>query len=144
MADEKEKKPSAAKKPKKKGNSKIDMPTIIFFAVMVVGLIVLTIILLTKPSSKIYEGTYGDFVVMAEVYSNNKIDLAVDINQERVLQSGTYKEITDDDVENNYEAEFKSDEDESVTKVTFVIDKDKFTMTYDDGTTVELKETSKK
>ena len=111
---------------------------------MVVGLIVLTIILLTKPSSKIYEGTYGDFIVMAEVYSNNKIDLAVDINQERVLQSGTYKEITDDDVENNYEAEFKSDEDESVTKVTFVIDKDKFTMTYDDGTTVELKETSKK
>lgn len=144
MADEKEKKPSAAKKPKKKGNSKIDMPTIIFFVVMVVGLIVLTIILLTKPSSKIYEGSYGDFIVMAEVYSNNKIDLAVDINQERVLQSGTYKEITDDNVENNYEAEFKSDEDESVTKVTFVIDKDKFTMTYDDGTTVELKETSKK
>jgi len=144
MADEKEKKPSAAKKPKKKGNSKIDMPTIIFFVVMVVGLIVLTIILLTKPSSKIYEGTYGDFIVMAEVYSNNKIDLAVDINQERVLQSGTYKEITDDNVENNYEAEFKSDGDESVTKVTFVIDKDKFTMTYDDGTTVELKETSKK
>lgn len=139
MADEEKK-----TKPKKKKNSKVDMPTIIFFAIMIVGLIVLTVILLTKPTSKIYTKDYGQFVVSVEVYSNNKVDVAVDAGEDRVVQSGTFEEIKDDDVENNYKATFVSEDEEtgekSETVVELVVVDDTLTMNYDDGSQVVLKE----
>ena len=71
MADEKK---PIEKKPKAKKKGKVDLATIIFFIIMVIGLIVLTIIFLTKPTSKIYSTKYGDkFTVSVEMYSNNKI-----------------------------------------------------------------------
>lgn len=139
MADEEKK-----TKPKKKKNSKVDTPTIIFFAIMIVGLIVLTVILLTKPTSKIYTKDYGQFVVSVEVYSNNKVDVAVDAGEDRVVQSGTFEEIKDDDVENNYKATFVSEDEEtgekSETVVELVVVDDTLTMNYDDGSQVVLKE----
>lgn len=139
MADEEKK-----TKPKKKKNSKVDTPTIIFFAIMIVGLIVLTVILLTKPTSKIYTKDYGQFVVSVEVYSNNKVDVVVDAGEDRVVQSGTFKEIKDDDIENNYKALFVSEDEEtgekSETSVELVIVDDTLTMNYDDGSQVVLKE----
>lgn len=138
MADEEKK-----TKPKKK-NSKVDTPTIIFFAIMIVGLIVLTVILLTKPTSKIYTKDYGQFVVSVEVYSNNKVDVAVDAGEDRVVQSGTFEEIKDDDIENNYKALFVSEDEETGEKSEFsvelVIVDDTLTMNYDDGSQVVLKE----
>lgn len=139
MADEEKK-----TKPKKKKNSKVDTPTIIFFAIMIVGLIVLTVILLTKPTSKIYTKDYGQFVVSVEVYSNNKVDVAVDAGEDRVVQSGTFEEIKDDDIENNYKASFVSEDEETGEKSEFsvelVIVDDTLTMNYDDGSQVVLKE----
>lgn len=139
MADEEKK-----TKPKKKKNSKVDTPTIIFFAIMIVGLIVLTVILLTKPTSKIYTKDYGQFVVSVEVYSNNKVDVAVDAGEDRVVQSGTFEEIKDDDIENNYKALFVSENEETGEKSEFsvelVIVDDTLTMNYDDGSQVVLKE----
>jgi len=139
MADEEKK-----TKPKKKKNSKVDTPTIIFFAIMIVGLIVLTVILLTKPTSKIYTKDYGKFVVSVEVYSNNKVDVAVDAGEDRVVQSGTFEEIKDDDIENNYKATFVSEDEETGEKSEFsvelVIVDDTLTMNYDDGSQVVLKE----
>lgn len=139
MADEEKK-----TKPKKKKNSKVDTPTIIFFAIMIVGLIVLTVILLTKPTSKIYTKDYGQFVVSVEVYSNNKVDVAVDAGEDRVVQPGTFEEIKDDDIENNYKALFVSEDEETSEKSEFsvelVIVDDTLTMNYDDGSQVVLKE----
>lgn len=139
MADEEKK-----TKPKKKKNSKVDTPTIIFFAIMIVGLIVLTVILLTKPTSKIYTKDYGQFVVSVEVYSNNKVDVAVDAGEDRVVQSGTFEEIKDDDVENNYKATFIAEDEEtgekSETVVELVVVDDTLTINYDDGSQVVLKE----
>lgn len=139
MADEEKK-----TKPKKKKNSKVDTPTIIFFAIMIVGLIVLTVILLTKPTSKIYTKDYGKFVVSVEVYNNNKVDVAVDTGEDQVVQSGTFEEIKDDDIENNYKATFVSEDEETGEKSEFsvelVIVDDTLTMNYDDGSQVVLKE----
>ena len=134
-------------KPKKKKNGKIDKPTLIFFVLMIIGLIVLTIIILTKPTSKIYAKDYGQFVVAVEIYSNNKVDMAIDVEDNRVLQQGTYKEIKDDDIENNFKATFISDDEttgETVkTEVELVIKDDILTIVYDDGTEIELKEIDK-
>lgn len=134
-------------KPKKKKNGKIDKPTLIFFILMIIGLIVLTIIILTKPTSKIYAKDYGQFVVAVEIYSNNKVDMAIDVDDNRVLQQGTYKEIKDDDIENNFKAVFISDDEttgETIeTEVELVIQDDILTIVYDDGTEIELKEIDK-
>lgn len=131
-------------KPRKKKNNKVDTSTIVFFVIMIVGLIVLTIILLTKPTSKIYTKDYGQFVVSIEVYSNNRVDVAVDVDKDRVVQSGTFEEIKDDDIENNYEALFVSEDEETGEKseisVELVIVDDTLTMNYD-GAQVVLKET---
>lgn len=134
MADEKEKKP---KKPKKK--SKRDWLTIIFFAVLVIGLIILTIIVLLKPTSKVYSVKYGDdFTIYSEVYTNNKIDLVITVGEDSIAQSGTYEEIKDDDIDNNYKAIFESDE--TTTELTFVVNDNQLVMTYDDGTEITLEE----
>lgn len=128
---------------KPKRNGKVDTPTLIFFIVMVVGLIVLTIIALTRPTSKIYTKEYGeDFIVSVELYSNGNIDIAVDAKNDRVLQSGKYEEIKDDDIENNYIATFEETENDKVveTKVNVFIVEDELTLTYDDGSTVIFKE----
>lgn len=142
MADEKntEKKPKTAK-PKKKANGKIDTPTIIFFSILVIGLIIFTVILLTRPTSKIYSAQYGDtFTIAAELYSNGNIDLAVDVGEDRVIQSGTFEEITDDDIEDNYSAIFVNEEDKTNVEVELLIVDDELTITYDDGTEIILKE----
>ena len=134
MADEKEKKP---KKPKKK--SKRDWLTIIFFAVLVIGLIILTIIVLLKPTSKVYSIKYGDdFTIYSEVYTNNKIDIVITVGEDSIAQSGTYEEIKDDDIDNNYKAIFESDE--TTTELTFVVNDNQLVMTYDDGTEITLEE----
>ena len=71
MPDEKKDKPKKSK-PKKK--SKVDIPTIIFFSILIIGVIVLTFILLKKPHSKLYSKSYGSNIeTIVEVYNNNEI-----------------------------------------------------------------------
>lgn len=139
MEEKKDTKP----KPKKKKNGNIDTPSLIFFGVMIVGLIILTVILLTRPTSKIYTKDYGQFTVAVEIYSNNKVDVAVDAGEDRVVQSGTYEEIKDD-IENNFSAIF-TDEDTTTgvkteTHVNMLIEDTTLTLQYDDGTNIILEE----
>lgn len=130
---------------KKKRNGKLDIPTIIFFGLLVVGLIVLTIIILKKPSSKIYSKKYGDNIeTLVEVYKNGDIDLSVSVDGDRTLQQGTYKSIDDssnDGYNGEYEATFE--ENNTTIKVKMVIKDDTLTLTYDDGTTIDFKERKK-
>ena len=130
---------------KKKRNGKLDIPTIIFFGLLVVGLIVLTIIILKKPSSKIYSKKYGDNIeTLVEVYKNGDIDLSVSVDGDRTLQQGTYKSIDDssnDGYNGEYEATFE--EINTTIKVKMVIKDDTLTLTYDDGTTIDFKERKK-
>lgn len=144
MTEETKKENKKTTKPKKKKNDKIDKSSLIFFGIMIVGLIILTVILLTRPSSVIYSVNYGDdFVVHAEIFSNNSIDIAVDVNDDRVIQSGMIKEITDDDIEGNYEVLFNETDELGNTTETIVqmlIVDDTLTLTYDDGTEIILKE----
>lgn len=126
-------------RPKKKKKSG-DRLSLIFFVILAIGLVVLTVIILTKPTSTIYSADYGDKLkVSIELYSNNNVDIAIDVDSNRVVQSGTYTEL-DDGIKNNYEVVFKSD-DNTEEKGTIVIDEDKLTLTYDDGTIIECKET---
>ncbi|MBQ8218489.1 MAG: hypothetical protein IJZ79_01955 [Bacilli bacterium] len=144
MAEENKQNNTKPKKPKKKSKNGIDTPSLIFFGVMIIGLIVLTVIILTRPTSKIYSVQYGeDFIIHAELYSNNDIDLAIDVGTDRIVQSGTYKEIVDDDIEFNYTATFETEDGAEPVVVDLLIVEDVLTMTYDDGSEIILKESVK-
>lgn len=127
---------------KSRSKSKIDIPTTIFFGVLIVGLIVLTIIILRKPSSKIYSKKYGDNIeTLVEVYKDGDIDIAVQIDDDRTLQQGKYKSVDDsknDGYDGEYEATFTENGEE--IKVKMVIKGDTLTLTYDDGSTIDFKE----
>ena len=125
---------------KRKTNSSIDKPTLVFFGIMIVGLIVLTIIILNRPESIIYSASYGeDFTISAEMYDNNDIDVAVDAKDSRVVQTGTYK-LIDDDIDSNYLATFEDDESGDITEIDVLIEEDQLTLTYSDDTQIVLKE----
>lgn len=133
MAEEEKQK----SKPKKKHKSKVDIPTAIFMVLIVVGLVVCTILMFKKPNSVIYKKEFGDISVLVEFYNDKQeIDLAIDTEDGRVLQQGTYETTKE---ENKYIATFKdSDED---LKVNIVIKDKTLTMIYDDGSEITLEET---
>lgn len=125
-----------------KGKNKVDIPTIIFFSILIVGAIVITIIIMQKPHSKIYSKAFGDNIeTLVEVYNNGEIDIAVSIDDDRTLQQGTYKAIGEqpkDTYNGTYEATFKTDTDE-IIKINMTINDDTLIFEYDDGTKIEFK-----
>lgn len=134
------KKPEKKEKPKKpkKKVGKIDQSQLIFFGLLVLGIIIFAVIIITKPTSKIYRTQYGDSIVASiEVFSNNKIDIAIDINDTRIIQSGTFKQI--DDI--TYEIQLEDDTENQT--VTMIIQDDTLTLKYSDGLEVVLKEYTK-
>lgn len=139
MPDEKKDKPKQSKSKKK---SKVDIPTIIFFSILIIGAIVLTFILLKKPHSKLYSKSYGSNIeTIVEVYNNNEIDMAILVEDERTVMQGTYKAIgkeSTDTYNGEYEVTFKEGNSDLIINMT--INDDTLILTYDDGTTVELKE----
>ena len=123
--------PDSNGKPKKKSKHKVDIPTIIFFTLITIGAIVLTIILLKKPNIE----------TLVEVYNNGDIDMAVSVDDERTLQEGKYTfkgKQSKDSYDGEYEATFT--EDGQTINVSFVIDGETLTLTYEDGTVIEFKE----
>lgn len=134
---------SSDNKKKKKGKkSKVDIPTIIFFSLLIVGAIVLTVMLLKKPNSKLYSKSYGDNIeILVEVYNNGEVDMAVSVDGERTLQQGKYKAIGEepkDTYNGEYEVTFKEKNQE--VKVNMVIKDSVLTLTYEDNTSIEFKE----
>jgi len=138
MADEKKDK----KKKKKSKKSKVDFPTIIFFSLLIIGAVVLTIIAMKKPNSKLYSKIYGDNIeTLVEVYDNNEVDIAVSVDGDRTLQQGKYTivgEKSKDSYDGEYDVVFTENGKE--IEVKMVIKEDKMTLTYEDGTTIEFKE----
>lgn len=134
--------PDSNSKPKKKSKHKVDIPTIVFFTLITIGAIMLTIVLLKKPNSKLYSKTYGDNIeTLIEVYNNGDIDMAVSIDDERTLQKGKYTfkgKQSKDSYDGEYEATFT--EDGQAVNFSFVIDDETLTLNYEDGTVIEFKE----
>lgn len=137
MPDEKKSKPKLKKK-----KSKVDIPTVIFFSVMLIGAVILTFIILKKPQSKLYSKSYGDNIeTIVEVYNNNEIDMAVLVEDQRTIIQGTYKTIGEesaDTYDGSYEVIFKENDEDIIIAMT--IENDILTLEYDDGTTIELRE----
>lgn len=136
MSDEKKSKPKIKKK-----KSKVDIPTVIFFSVMLISAVILTFIILKKPQSKLYSKSYGDSIeTIVEVYNNNEIDMAVLVEDQRTIIQGTYKTIkkSADTYDGSYEVIFKENDKDVIIAMT--IENDILTLEYDDGTTVELRE----
>lgn len=137
MSDEKKSKPKLKKK-----KSKVDIPTVIFFSVMLIGAVILTFIILKKPQSKLYSKSYGDNIeTIVEVYNNNEIDMAVLVEDQRTIIQGTYKTIGEesaDTYDGSYEVIFKENDEDVIIAMT--IENDILTLEYDDGTTIELRE----
>lgn len=122
-------------KPKKKIGT-VDRSSLIFFCILVGGIILLTIILLSRPTSKIYESKYGESITaLIEVYSNKKVDIAVDVNETRIVQSGTWEQIDD----TTYKVIMEGEDE----PVTMTINDDTLILKYADGTEVEFKEQKK-
>ena len=127
----------AQSKPKKKHRSKVDIPTVIFMVLIVVGLIACTYLAFRKPDSVIYKKEFGDISVLIEFYNkNNDIDLAIDTADGRVLQQGKYETTKE---ENKYVATFKDSDGD--LKVDIVIKDKTLTMIYEDGSEITLEET---
>ena len=127
----------------------MDNTTIIFFSVLIVGMIILTLILLKKPTSKIYSKVYGDSIeTLIEVYKNGNIDIGVSIDGEITIQHGTYEKTTD--LNNNsdtdiYNGEYIitfSNNQEEVTTVNMLINDSTLILIYPDNTKLEFKERS--
>lgn len=110
----------------------IDKPTIIFFSIMAVGLVILTLIVLLTPTSKTYIASYGDITISVEMHNDNKIDFIIDTGETKLTTNGTYKVIED----NKYSVKFDEDE----TELTMVVEDEKLTLIYDDGTEIIYKE----
>lgn len=130
-------KPNTKQSTNKKKKNTIDIPTIIFFAIMIIGLIIFTIILLKKPTSKIYYKDYGNNITMLVEFYNksNDIDIAVDVDNNRSLQKGTYEKTKK---ENAYLATFT--ENNTEMKVNISIKDKEMTLIFDDGTEIILEE----
>lgn len=147
MSDTKklDKKPSTKKKKLSKFN--VDNTTIIFFSILIIGMIVLTIILLKKPTSKIYSKVYGDSIeTLIEVYNNNEVDIGVSIDGELTIQQGTYEKISDNttsdtDIYNGeYIITFSNNQEQTTANMS--IKDSTLILTYNDNTKIEFKERS--
>lgn len=145
----------AKDKPKKKKKSKVDIPTIIFFVVILAVAVVSTIFLLKKPSSKIFERSYANDDIQidafVEVYKPDKdksgiIDLGVRPKDgELVVQKGTYTyegEVKEDSYDGTYLATFESADSNGDIKIKVNVNGETLTLNYSDenNTIIEFKE----
>jgi hypothetical protein len=133
MADEKDNKnTNKAKKNANSGNK----ATIAFFVILIIGLIIVTVIILTRTTSKIYSTQYGICTVLIEIYTDNTMDLAVDIEDKRTLKHGTYEALED----GTYKGTFEGEEGDSANVSISIVDQT-LTLTFeDDGTTMTFTE----
>ena len=117
---------------------KIDKLNVAFFAIMVIGLLLFTIILLLRANTKVYESTFGDNISSTITLSgSNKIELSVTVEEVTQTKSSTYSEIANDDIDNNYLIA-NNEEDE---KLEFRMKDDNIIeLKYEDGTIVTYKE----
>ena len=74
-------------------------------------------------------------------FNNGDVDMAVSIDDDRTLQEGKYTfkgKQSKDSYDGEYEATFT--ENGQTINVSFVIDGETLTLTYEDGTVIEFKE----
>ncbi len=127
-------------KPSKKKKGSVDKANIIFFVIMIIGLILFTLILLLKSNSKTYTTTFGDNIVSTvKLTGSNNIDISITVDDITSNKHGTYTEITDDKVDNNYKITIDNDDKKKET-LEMVVDESTVTLKYDDGSVVKYKE----
>ena len=134
----KEYKPSKNKK-----KETINKANIIFFVIMIIGLVLFTIILLIKSNSKTYETKFGDDIISTVTLSgSNKIDIIVEVNEISSVQHGTYKEITDDDIDNNYIITINNEDssNQKIDLLEMIVEDTILKLKYEDGSIIEYKE----
>ena len=134
----KEYKPSKNKK-----KETINKANIIFFVIMIIGLVLFTIILLIKSNSKTYETKFGDDIISTVTLSgSNKIDIIVEVNEISSVQHGTYKEITDDDIDNNYIITINNEDssNQKIDSLEMIVEDTVLKLKYEDGSIIEYKE----
>lgn len=134
----KEYKPSKNKK-----KETINKANIIFFVIMIIGLVLFTIILLIKSNSKTYETKFGDDIISTVTLSgSNKIDIIVEVNEISSVQHGTYKEITDDDIDNNYIITINNEDssNQKIDSLEMIVEDTILKLKYEDGSIIEYKE----
>jgi len=115
---------------KGKGKSKVDPLTAIFFAIMIIGLILFTVLYIVKSNSAVYETSFGEITSTVEINDLMKtISMKVNVDDQVMKQTGKYTE-TDD----GYKVTF----DDEV--VTIKINEDTLDVIYDDGSKISYKE----
>ena len=128
-----------------KNNKKetINKANILFFIIMIIGLVLFTIILLLKSNSKTYETKFGDDIISTVTLSgSNKIDIIVEVNEISSVQHGTYKEITDDDIDNNYIITINNEDssNQKIDSLEMIVEDTVLKLKYEDGSIIEYKE----
>ena len=127
-----EKKPTTTKKKAETGK-KLDekQANIIFFAILVIGLIIFIVLFLLTPTTAKYEAYFGE--IKAEIVLSEKTaDMIVYIEDEKFEQEGQVAILEEGDNYILYEVTF---EDEVVIMYAT---EDNLTLTYDSGEEIEF------
>ena len=134
MLENKNKENSTPKK--KTSTNKIDekQANLIFFAVLVVGLIFFTVLFLLTPSKTQYEAYFGDIRAELTLTTNKGADMNVYVEDTALEQHGDLSLVEETEEYAIYEVTF---EDETVT---LRIEGENLTMTQDSGEVIEFQE----
>lgn len=134
------------KQPKKKSSGKKDDKKLsyIFFGLLIVGIIVVTIFCYLKFSSKKYTKTFGDNITTTiEITEENSMLMTVKVGGTEIKQKGTLVYITDGEDESAgkykiYEATLEPlTEEEEVETVQLKVYDKTLILAYTSGETVE-------
>lgn len=121
-------------KPKKTSkNDKIDTPSLIFFGVMIIGIVVFIIIMIHNENKQKYVTNFGENI-SATIELKNKDDfyLVIDANDTKIEQTGKYELVNEKT--NEYLVTF---EDKTTNK--FILDSENNQLTiYLDNNTLTL------
>ena len=136
MAEEKkvEKKKPAGKQPAVNSN-------VIFFAILVVGIIIFTVILLLKPSTTVYRANLAQNAECIVQVSKKDVDIGVKIDGEVITQQhGTYtKRVLEDGEkpESETAVEYVITFENEADNASMVIDGNRLTLYLADDTIIE-------
>lgn len=137
--NKKDTKKDTKKKDNKKRNQPkdIDKASIIFYVILVVGILIFVIMMIVKNNKQEYYTYFGEQIEATIKLQHNK-DFILEINVDNDIstQKGTYTQIDKETTDKNtyYEVTFEDD-----TKASFSLNEELTTLTYDSGTyTVEF------
>ena len=134
-----EKKPEVKKKPSNKGKTPPINTNIIFFSILVIGIIIFTVILLLKPNVTVYRAQLAQNAECIVQVGKKDLDIGIKVDGEVVSQQhGTYTERileegeTASDTATEYIITFDNETDEA----SMVIEGNELTLYLSDDTVI--------